>query len=81
MLKVVIKYDKEGIFLKDILDFLVYIEFIGVYIFKEYGGFGGGVMEMCFVVEEFLRNCVGVVVLYAVIVLGVYFIIFYGKEE
>lgn len=79
--KVAGKYDKEGIFPRDILDLLAYTELTGVYIPKEYGGFGGGVMEMCLVVEELSRNCAGIAVSYAASALGAYPIMLYGTQE
>lgn len=79
--KVASKYDKEGIFPRDILDLLAYTELTGVYIPKEYGGFGGGVMEMCLVVEELSRNCAGIAVSYAATALGAYPIMLYGTES
>ncbi len=79
--KVASKYDWEGIFPKDILDLLAYTELTGVYIPKEYGGFGGGVLEMCLVVEELSRNCAGIAVSYAATALGAYPIMLYGTEN
>lgn len=79
--KVAGKYDKEGIFPRDILNLLAYTELTGVYIPKEYGGFGGGVMEMCLVVEELSRNCAGIAVSYAATALGAYPIMLYGTQE
>ncbi|WP_039766510.1 acyl-CoA dehydrogenase family protein [Caldicellulosiruptor sp. F32] len=79
--KVAGKYDKEGIFPRDVLDLLAYTELTGVYIPKEYGGFGGGVMEMCLVVEELSRNCAGIAVSYAASALGAYPIMLYGTQE
>jgi len=38
----------------------------GVWIPKEYGGAGGGTMELCRVVEQFSRACGGMGVAYAV---------------
>jgi butyryl-CoA dehydrogenase len=38
----------------------------GVWIPKEYGGLGGGVLDLCIVVEEFSRACGGMGVCYTV---------------
>lgn len=78
--KVATEYDQKGIFPRDILDLLAYTELTGVYIPKEYGGFGGGVFEMCLVVEELSRNCGGIAVSYAATALGAYPIMLYGNE-
>ena len=53
----------------------------GVWIPKEYGGMGGGVLELCIVVEEFSRACGGMGVGYAVNALGSFPIIVAGTEE
>jgi len=53
----------------------------GVWIPEEYGGMGGGVMELCIAVEEFSRACGGMGVGYAVNALGSFPIIVAGTEE
>jgi len=53
----------------------------GVWIPKEYGGLGGGVLELCLVVEEFSRVCGGMGVGYAVNALGSFPILLSGTEE
>ena len=53
----------------------------GVWIPKAYGGMGGGVLELCIVVEEFSRACGGMGVGYAVNALGSFPILLSGTEE
>jgi alkylation response protein AidB-like acyl-CoA dehydrogenase len=53
----------------------------GVWIPKDYGGMGGGVLDLCIVVEEFSRACGGMGVGYAVNALGSFPIILSGTEE
>jgi len=53
----------------------------GVWIPEEYGGMGGGVMELCIAVEEFSRACGGMGVGYAVNALGSFPIIVAGTKE
>ena len=53
----------------------------GVWIPKEYGGLGGGVLDLCIVVEEFSRACGGMGVGYAVNALGSFPIIISGTDE
>ncbi|MBM4061178.1 MAG: acyl-CoA dehydrogenase [Planctomycetes bacterium] len=53
----------------------------GVWIPKEYGGMGGGVLDLCLVVEEFSRACGGMGVAYAVNALGSFPIIVGGTPE
>jgi len=53
----------------------------GVWIPEEYGGMGGGVLDLCIVVEEFSRACGGMGVGYAVNALGSFPIIVGGTDE
>src|SRR5207247_11162379 len=54
---------------------------MGVWIPKEYGGLGGGVLNLCLVVEELSKACGGVGVAYAVNALGSFPILLTGTEE
>src|SRR5258706_1113787 len=56
-------------------------ELFKVWIPKEYGGAGGGVLNLCLVVEELSKVCGGFGVLYAVNSLGSFPIILGGTEE
>ena len=60
-----------------------YIEngLLGIWIPKEYGGHGAGVVALCLVVEELSRACGGTGVAYAVNALGSFPIIVGGTEE
>ena len=53
----------------------------GVWIPKEYGGEGGGVLNLCLVVEQFSRACGGMGVGYAVNALGSFPILLNGTDE
>jgi alkylation response protein AidB-like acyl-CoA dehydrogenase len=53
---------------------------MGVWIPKEYGGKGAGVLNLCLVVEELSKACGGVGVLYAVNALGSFPILLGGTE-
>ncbi len=53
----------------------------GLWIPKEYGGDGAGILDLCLVVEELSRACGGVGVAYAVNALGSFPIILGGSEE
>jgi butyryl-CoA dehydrogenase len=48
---------------------------------EEYGGLGGGCLELCLVVEELSRVCSGVAVSYAASALGSFSLLGYGSEE
>jgi butyryl-CoA dehydrogenase len=52
-----------------------------VFVPKEYGGAGGGVLNLCLVVEELARACGGIGVGFAVNALGSFPIILGGTEE
>jgi alkylation response protein AidB-like acyl-CoA dehydrogenase len=52
----------------------------GVWVPKEYGGAGGGTLDLCLVVEQFARACGGMGVAYAVNALGSFPIILSGTE-
>jgi len=54
---------------------------MGVWIPKDYGGNGAGVLNLCIVVEELSRACGGIGVTYAVNSLGSFPIILGGTEE
>ncbi len=53
----------------------------GVWVPEEYGGMGGGVLDLCIVVEEFSRACGGMGVGFAVNALGSFPILVGGTDE
>ncbi|MFC2046858.1 acyl-CoA dehydrogenase family protein, partial [Chloroflexota bacterium] len=52
-----------------------------VFIPEEYGGLGGGIFELCLVMEELSRVCSGVAVSYAASALGCFPLLMYGSKE
>lgn len=78
---VVEEYDESGQFPHEILQVLAESDLCGVYIPEEYGGLGGGVMEMVLVVEELSRVCGGIALAYAATGLGCYPILLFANEE
>jgi butyryl-CoA dehydrogenase len=52
-----------------------------IYIPEEYGGMGGGALDLCIAVEELSRFCGGVAVSFAANALGAYPILLHGSEE
>ena len=56
-------------------------DLIGIWIPKEYGGHGAGVLDICVVVEQLSRACGGIGVAYAVNALGSFPIVLDGTEE
>ena len=78
---VAIQYDEEGIFPHDIIKILADADLCGVYIPEEYGGLGGGILEMVLVVEELSRACGGISLAFAGTGLGTFPIILFGNED
>jgi butyryl-CoA dehydrogenase len=75
------KHDVEQTYPWSVLEALREAKLCGVWIPKEYGGEGGGVLDLCVVVEELSRACGGVGVAFAVNALGSFPIILGGTEE
>jgi len=75
------KYDRLQEYPWEIKDALTEAGLMGVWIPKEYGGAGGGVLDLCICVEELSRACGGVGVLYAVNALGSFPILVGGTDE
>lgn len=75
------KLDEEEKFPWEIMKLLAEADLFGVYLAPEYGGLGGGVMELCLATEELSRACGGVAVSYAASALGTYPIVLFGTDE
>jgi alkylation response protein AidB-like acyl-CoA dehydrogenase len=75
------RLDEEEIYPEEIMRVLAASDLFGVYLPEEYGGMGGGCLELCLAVEELSRVCGGVAVCYAANALGAYPILLYGTEE
>jgi len=78
---IAIEYDEKEIFPHDIVKILADSDLCGVYIPEEYGGLGGGILEMALVVEELSRACGGIALAFAGTGLGAFPIILFGSEE
>jgi butyryl-CoA dehydrogenase len=75
------KYDRLQEYPWEVKGALAEAGLMGVWIPKEYGGSGGGVIDLCICVEELSRACGGVGVLYAVNALGSFPILVGGTDE
>lgn len=75
------KYDRLQEYPWEVKKALAEAGLMRVWIPKEYGGAGGGVLDLCVVVEELSRCCGGVGVLFAVNALGSFPILLAGTEE
>jgi alkylation response protein AidB-like acyl-CoA dehydrogenase len=74
-------YDETGEFPWEIVKVLAEADICGVYIPAEYGGLGGGVMEMVVATEELSRFCGGISLAFAATGLGTFPILLYGTDE
>jgi len=81
MRPVAMKYDAEQTYPWEVQHAIRDAGLSGVWIPKEYGGLGGGVLDLCLVVEEFSRACGGMGVGFAVNALGSFPIIVGGTNE
>ncbi len=75
------QYDADETFPWDIVKVLAEAGLFGVYIPKEYGGGGRGVLELVLVVEELSRVDGGIALCLAGTALGTYPILLMGNEE
>jgi len=75
------KYDHEGIFPWDVVEAMAAADLCGLYIPEEFGGFGGGVFELCLAVEELSKVCGGISLAMAAPALGTFPILLFGNEE
>ena len=75
------EYDEGQIFPSEIVKIMGEADLFRVFVPEEYDGFGGGIFEMCLVVEELSRECGGISLAYAASGLGTIPIILFGTEE
>ncbi len=73
--------DREGRFPWEIVEAFSQAGFYSSYIAEEYGGIGGGVMELVLITEELSRACGGIALAVAATALGTFPIIIGGTEE
>lgn len=75
------KYDEEEIFPWDVIKAMGEADLSGLYIPSSYGGFGGGIFELCLAVEEMSKVCSGITLAMAATALGTFPILLFGSEE
>ena len=73
--------DEKEEFPWEIMKVLAQSDLLGLYIPEKYGGLGKGCLELCIVIEELSRACLGVSTTYAANALGTYPILLFGSEE
>jgi alkylation response protein AidB-like acyl-CoA dehydrogenase len=75
------EYDHKGIFPWDVVKAMAEVDLCGLYIPQQYGGFGGGVFELCLAVEEMSKVCGGIALALAASALGTFPILLGASEE
>ena len=75
------KYDAEGIFPNDIAKDFAEAGLFGLFIPEEFGGMGGGTMDMVVAVEELSKYCAGIALSLFGTALGTLPILLCGSEE
>ena len=74
-------YDEKNEFPWDLVKVFAESDICGVYIPEEYGGMGGGVLEMAIAAEQLSWGCGGIALAFAATGLGTYPILLFGNEE
>lgn len=74
-------YDKTGEFPWELVKLFADLDFFRVWIEEEYGGMGGGVMELVLVTEELSRACGGIALSVAASALGSFPIVISGNKQ
>lgn len=74
------KYDETGEFAWDIVKVLADADIFGVSIPEEYGGMGGGVLEMALVTEQLSWGCGGIALSFGATGLGAFPILLFGTD-
>jgi len=74
-------YDESEEFPWPIVKVLAESDMCGIYIPEEYGGTGGGVLDLAIATEELSWGCGGIALAFAATGLGTFPIMLYGNEE
>lgn len=75
------EYDEKGEFPWDVIKVMAESDICGIYIPEEYGGMGGGIMELAVATEELSWGCGGISLAFAATGLGTFPILLYGNDE
>jgi butyryl-CoA dehydrogenase len=81
IMPVAAEYDKTEKFPWDVLKVMAQSDLFAIFVPSEYGGTGGGVLDLCIATEELSRACGGIAVCYAASALGTFPIIRFGNDE
>ena len=75
------QYDEEGTFPWDIVKVYADADLFAVFLPEQYGGLGGGIMELVIATEELSRACGGIALCLAASALGTIPIVLFGTNE
>jgi len=75
------KHDQSEEFPWEVMKILAQSDLFAIFVPQEFGGTGGGVLDLCIVTEELSRACGGIAVCFAASALGTFPIILFGNEE
>jgi butyryl-CoA dehydrogenase len=75
------RWDEEDTYPTEATQALAAADMMGIYIPEEYGGMGGGALDLSIAVEELSKYCGGVAVCFAANALGAYPILLHGTDE
>jgi len=74
-------YDETAEFPHELVEVFAQADLCGLYIDEQYGGMGGGVMDLVIAVEELSKVCSGIALSIAATALGTFPIMLYGNDE
>ena len=74
-------YDQTEDFPWETVEVLAQSDIFGLFIPQEYGGLGGGILEMVIATEELSRACGGIALSFAATALATFPILLFGTEE
>ncbi len=75
------RYDQTEDFPWEIVEVLAQSDIFGLFIPQDYGGLGGGILEMAIATEELSRVCGGIALAFAATALATFPILLFGSES
>ena len=73
--------DEKNEFATSILEDIAKADLFSIFVPEEYGGFGGGCLEIVIALEELARGCVGIATSFAASALGIFPVLIAGSDE
>lgn len=75
------EYDRSEKFPHEAIKVIADSDLFAIFVPAEYGGTGGGVLDLCIATEELSRACGGIAVCYAASALGTFPIVLFGNDQ